>query len=150
MNRIRRDLRLYLLSRTPLMALLEHDGNQHVYLSRVPASDPAYQNFPCLVYRRMNGGHGTDMDGSDGTAAPIFEFHAIDRDPDKVEEIGETLRECLQGFSGMMGQTRVEEIELVDESDDYLESKVGDDAGFYRTIYQYKVGHQITIPRFTS
>lgn len=145
---IRSDIRTYLLAQAGLMTHLDRDGKQHVYLSRVPQSSPAYANFPCVVYRRQNGGHGHEIDGSDGTASPIFEFIVIADDPDKVEAIGEEVRQAMQGFRGEMGDTQIDECLLADEYDGYLESRTGDDVGFYTTTFEYKIGYQESIPTF--
>lgn len=145
---IRSDLRTYLAANAGLTALLTRSGRKHIYLSRVPQSTPAYANFPCVVYRRANGGHEHDLDGSAGYAAPQFEFHVLAQDPDDVEGICEALRQALQGFKGAMGDTTVDRCTLEDESDDYLESRVGDDVGFHRTVLIYKIGFRESIPTF--
>lgn len=81
-------------------------------------------------------------------ASALFEFHVVGIDSVAVETIGEALRLALQGFQGTMGATEVRCVTLDDETDDYIESKLGDDVGFFRTVYRYTIQHREAIPTF--
>lgn len=146
---IRSDLRTYLLTRTGLTDLITADGRVHLHLSRTPQTTPPLAAFPTVIYRRASGGYGHDLDGSDGNADPNFDFHVMDPDPDVVEAICEQLRLALQGFpKSNMGSTHIESITLDDEQDDYLESTIGDDVGFHRTVLTFSINHTVAIPTF--
>lgn len=149
MSTLRRDIRVYLASKAGLTALITGtNGKKHLHLSHIPQGSVSREAYPALVYRRATGAHEHDLDGSAGYAAPEFEFVAIGEDPDVVEDICEQLRLAMQGFRGLMGSTTIRRCTLDDESDDYIESKIGDDVGFHMTLLKYTIGHTEAIPTF--
>lgn len=148
MSTIRQDLRTYLAAQAGIQAVLTANGNTRIFLSRIPQSNPPSSSFPAVMYRRASGGHEHDLDGSAGYAAPLFEFHVADPNPATVETICEALRQELQGFRGLMGSTPVQRCTLEDEQDEYVESQIGDDAGFHVTVLTYRIGYTESIPTF--
>lgn len=144
MSRIRQTLRTYLLDQSALTALV----GTRIYQSRVPKGDTPLQNFPAIVYRRMTGGHEHDLDGSAGVARARFQVTVVGTDAIAVDDICEQLRQAMQGFRGQFDTTRVTCVTLNDEVDDYIESTIGDDVGFYLTMLVYTVSHIETKPTF--
>jgi len=146
---IRQDLRTYLKTKTGLTDLIGGATDPRLYLAHVPEANPPLSLFPCVVYLRATGGYGHDIDGSDGTAAPTFEFYTLGTDPEEVEEISEQLRQALQGGPTTMGSTEMLHVTLEDESDDYLETKVGEDTlGLHETVQRFVLAHKVTKPTF--
>jgi len=150
MSTLRRDLRIYLASKTALTALITGtNGRKHLHLSRIPQGNVSRDAYPAVVYRRSTGGHEHDLAGAAGYAVPEFEFVVIGEDPDVVEDICEQLRLALQGYRGLMGGTTIQRCTLDGESDDYIDSKIGDDVGFYMTSLQYTIAYIETVPAFS-
>lgn len=100
-----------------------------------PNAAPQGAEKPLIVYRRMTGGHITNMGGSAGVAQPEVQLVVVDKPTDQpisplsfsnIKRIGEALRQTMQGFRGQMGSTRVMAVHLQNESDVYAQPQ---DAG---------------------
>lgn len=144
---IRQDIRTYLAAQAGVTALLTHHGKTHIYLSRIPQSNPPADSFPAVLYRRA-GGHDHDLDGGSGLSTASFEFHVADPEPTMVESVCEALRQELQGYRGTMGSSTVQRCTLDDEQDEYVESAIGDDKGFHVTVLTYTITYTESIPTY--
>ena len=143
---IRADLRTYLLSQSDITDLV----GTRIYWVRIPQKNPSDANYPCITYRRATGGHVHNLDGAQGYAEAIVEIDIWGPDSEVVENVGEQVRESLQGFRGEMGTTDVRRrVTLEDEQDFYYPSEVGDDVGVYRIQYKYKIGYGESVPCFS-
>lgn len=143
---IRTDLRKYLLTKTDLTALV----GTRIHWQMIPQSERATAAYPCITYRRDIGGHGHDIDGSSGFAAPVFDFFVWGQGTEEVEAAAEQLRLSLQGFTGVMGETQVHGITLDDDRDFYFEPRQGEKVGLWAINHRYKIEHAESIPVFEN
>lgn len=121
------DLVGYLLSQPAISNLVK----RRIY----PNAAPQGAEKPLLVYRRMTGGHSMTLSGSAGWAQPEVQLVVVDKPTDQpisplsfsnIKQIGEALRQAMQGFRGQMCSTVVRAVALMNESDVYAQPQ---DAG---------------------
>lgn len=135
---IRSDLRKY---------LSEQDTIIPVVASRIyPILRPQDDALPALTYTRMTGGHGHNLKQSSGWAIATFEIECLAETYAAADALAEIVRQKMQGFSGLMGTTKVQSAILDDESDSIeAPEDDSDEVVFIITLY-YRILHTESVP----
>ena len=94
--------------------------------------------FPALTYRKISAPRELSHSGSSGLAHPRFQIDCWGGKsyPD-AKRLSEEVIDELHGFKGVMGATRVDLVEVVNELDDYDES-----TNRHRIIVDVIIWHQ--------
>jgi hypothetical protein len=104
---------------------------------------------PALVVSRISGGHEHQITGSAGYAMPVI--HVMGYAPTAVQanRLRDAARRALQGFSGIVGQTKFMSIVLDDEDHDYDPPIDASDRGSFARLLVFSVLYEELIPTFS-
>lgn len=131
---IRTDLRAYLLANLNVAAVV----GARVYVAY------AQQNAarPYLVIHMISGGHLHDLDGGGGYAFPRLQVNCVADDSLSVENLSDTLREEMAGFTGLWNGTEIG-VALLDDETDLLNNPAdASEQGIQAIAHDYIVGHK--------
>jgi hypothetical protein len=133
---------LTLLRRTP--AVYELTGTR-ISIDRRPQKG----NEPAIVVSRISGGHDHTLTASGGWAQPVMHVMCFADDAIKANNLRDIVRNALQSFSGVVGNTKFDSMILDDEDHDYLEPIDASDSGTFARLLVFRVLHSERIPTFS-
>lgn len=110
---------------------------------------PQRGNDPAIVINRLTGAHEHDLLGSAGYAAPTFHVMCFTNRATTANRLRDAVREAMQGFSGVVGDTKFGSITLDDEDHDYIEPLDDSDQGTYARLLVFQVLHLERVPTFS-
>ncbi len=101
-------------------------------------SAPVQQNYmstdqaqPRVWYQRKQGDTHVLLSGSPYQSEVLFEVEVDGLDPDVAAGIATTIQDRMNGFFGIMGQTRVLGAFVEDAADDYQPRGINTDDGYH-------------------
>ena len=133
---------LMLLRRTPAVAELA--GTRICLDERPQDSDE-----PAVVITRINGGHDHTLTQSAGWAKPTMHVMCFAPKATTADSLRDQVREAMNGFSGVVGETNFGAILLDDEDHDYMPPIDASDRGTYARLLVVTVVYQESIPTFS-
>ena len=116
-----------------------------VFPFRVPQSVLTY---PRIVYSFISAQHDTVLSGPDGVVTCVIQFDVYSTSLPDALVVAEQLRQNLQGFSGIMGSTRIQNVNLSEIPGDWTPQEGGSDKGTYRKSAEYEFTYENVVPSF--
>lgn len=111
---------------------------------------PQDTDEPAIVISRLSGGHEHMITGSAGWARPVMHVMCFAPKATTANKLRDKVRETLQGFSGVVGNTNFGGIILDDEDHDYIEPlDANDKNGTFARLLVFSVMHSERIPTFS-
>lgn len=109
---------------------------------------PEKGDEPAIVISRVSGGHEHQLTGSAGYAMPAMHVMCFATKATLANNLRDHVREALQGFGGVVGETNFGSITLVDEDHDYIDAGDGSDQGTFARLLVFNVLHLERQPTF--
>lgn len=103
---------------------------------------------PYLVFARISGASGHHMTAADGVQQTRYQFDAYGR-YSQVKEVGEALRQSLDGYRGAIGGEHVQTCHLMDERDLYEEPDDKQQFGTHRVSMDFLIAYVEDVPTFS-
>lgn len=89
-----------------------------VIVDRISVVDaPQGTLFPCIVINRISTPREDSLDGPAGLANPRIQFSCIAENEVGARNLGDKVRQWLNGFRGTLGSSVIGGAQLVDERD---------------------------------
>lgn len=143
------DIRRLLLSKSAITSLV----GTRVYPSHVPQSNNIY---PCLTYQVISTDSAHTLQNGAGYCGKRLQIDVYARTEVSRDQVAEAVRDQLQGFpatqsAGTIGAgTVVNSIVFKNARDVYEPDQTGGDVGYYRSIMEFWVRHQESVPSYAS
>ena len=115
---------------------------------RIPRMDNAYDNSPCLTYRRKTGGRDHYVSGASGHPRPVFEIALWSQSYDSAKLAAQAVRQAMDGFSGTFTDVTVKVCKAIDEEDGFIRPEDGSDDGWFVVRLDYEIMYVEDIPTF--
>lgn len=100
-----------------------------------PMNLPQAAVYPALTYHEVSAVRDRDLCGPTGRARPRISISSWARHYGDAHELADEIRVALQGFRGMMGSTRIDDVRL-DNEIDLFEQEAGA-KGVHRVVQDY-------------
>jgi len=138
---IKSELYTYLTNSTPLAALVSN----RIY----PQTAPTSAALPYIVYSRIDGAHLHCFGGAAGIATARFQFMAWSSTSDNAEEIGEALRNRMDGLGNTTwGAFSILTVFLENEVDQITTPEHGEEQGVFAGLQDYLISYRESVPSF--
>lgn len=123
-------------------ALVQATAGSRVYLNKSPqAASPAQPTYPYAIVHKVRGLHPQALGGPVGVGAPSVAVVWYALDGQTANQLGDQVRQLLNGYRGRWGAFTVQGCFLEDEGDDYLPPAHVDEIGVHSTPWSFKIWH---------
>ena len=133
------------------LQVLKRNGDLVSLVGNRISLDKWPQSFdePAIIVSRITGGHEHQLSGSAGYAMPIMHVMCFARPAPLANRLRDTVRLALQGFSGIVGQTRFMSVMFIDETHSYEPDTDANDRGSFGRLLSFDVQYEELIPTFS-
>lgn len=98
--------------------------------------------YPALVFTKISEQHPAHLNGTWTRAQCRYQIDCYARSQATADELAEAVRQCLHGYRGPMGSTRVVHCTLDQQADFAHEPVHGDDDAIYRVSADYMLWYE--------
>jgi hypothetical protein len=118
-----------------------------VHPVRVPRVAMVPRSGSQLSYRRIKAIRSQYLDVSSRHPSAVFELAAWDQNYDRVVELADAVRDCLNGLGNTtLGSIRVDTVQLLDEQDDFFQPEDASEDGWFVRVLEYAIRYQESLP----
>ena len=125
-------------------AAITAEVSTRIYATVAPSS----VTFPYITYEIISEDHEHEMDGAAGLTNVLVQLDAWARLVSERQDIGEALRNALDGFTGQMGTENLEIRNCFLENRTTFEEtdKEGKNLPVHRSSLDFSIWHEETLP----
>ncbi len=139
------DLLTFLASKTTITSLV----SSRIYPNKAPLG----VTYPCVTYFKVSATRIRDMDGASGMVHSRIQINAWDNTPttgySSVKAIADAIRKEVDNYTGAMGSTTVDAVQLLEEAD-LLDKKLATDVVVpYGVRQDFQIRHREAVDNNT-
>lgn len=106
--------------------------------------------FPFIAYSLIASQHERHLQGPSGLVFRRYQLDIYSRLNSELCAISDAIRNRLDGYVGVVtigaDSLRMQNVELLDQRDNYISPTDGSDVGIYRRSLDFRISHGETIP----